>query len=60
MAAMDEIIHEFAAMKKENGDAYAEEKLRQRASQVSGINIQYQHEAEMAAMRNEEEKLCSE
>lgn len=55
MASMDEIIQEFDAMKEENGDAYAEEKLRQRASQVSGIDIQYQHETEIAAIRAKEE-----
>lgn len=60
MAAMDEIVQEFDTMKKENGDAYAEEKLRQRASQVSGIEIKYQHEAEMAAMRKKEEASCPE
>ena len=31
---------------KKNGDEYAEEKLRQRASQVSGVQVKYQHEAE--------------
>lgn len=46
---MEKIADEFEAMKKENGDAYAEEKLRQRAEQVSGIEIRYQHEAERAA-----------
>lgn len=60
MAAMDEIVQEFDTMKKENGDAYAEEKLRQRASQVSDIEIKYQHEAEMAAMRKKEEASCPE
>lgn len=53
--AMDQINQEFYEMKEQNGDAYAEEKLRQRASQVSGIEIKYQHEAEMAAMREREE-----
>ena len=31
-------------MKQENGDTYAEEKLRKRAEQVSGVKILYQHE----------------
>lgn len=46
---MERIADEFEAMKKENGDAYAEEKLRQRAEQVSGIKVRYQHESERAA-----------
>ena len=56
MTAMDEIVQEFYAMKEENGDAYAEEKLRQRASQVSGLDIQYQHEVEIATLRAKEEQ----
>lgn len=46
---MEQIADEFEAMKKEHGDAYAEEKLRQRAEQVSGVEILYQHEAERRA-----------
>lgn len=46
---MELIADEFEAMKKEHGDAYAEEKLRQRAQKVSGIEILYQHEAERRA-----------
>lgn len=46
MEAMDKVLAEFETMKANNGDEYAEEKLRQRASQVSGINMRYQHEAE--------------
>lgn len=42
---MDGILQDFETMKKEHGDTYAEEKLRQRAEQVSGVKIQYQHEA---------------
>lgn len=49
--AMDAVLDEFERMKKENGDAYAEEKLRQRAEQVSGVKIQYQHEAVLEKMR---------
>lgn len=44
-AAMEQVLNDFETMKAENGDAYAEEKLRQRAEQVSGVKIQYQHEA---------------
>lgn len=49
--AMEAVLDEFERIKKENGDAYAEEKLRQRAEQVSGIKIQYQHEAVLEKMR---------
>lgn len=49
LEAMGKVLDDFEALKKENGDSYAEEKLRQRAEQVSGVKIQYQHEAERAA-----------
>lgn len=49
--AMERVLDDFEQMKKNNGDAYAEEKLRQRAEQVSGIKIQYQHEAVLEKMR---------
>ena len=49
LEAMGEIADEFEAMRQAHGYEVAEEKLRQRASQVSGINIQYQHEAERDA-----------
>ena len=49
--AMERVLDDFEQMKKDNGDAYAEEKLRQRAEQVSGIKIQYQHEAVLEKMR---------
>lgn len=49
--AMEAVLDEFERMKKENGDAYAEEKLRERAEKVSGIKIQYQHEAVLEKMR---------
>lgn len=49
MEAIEAVTEDFERMKKENGDSYAEEKLRQRAEQVSGVKIQYQHEAERAA-----------
>lgn len=47
--AMESVTDDFEAMKKEHGDDYAEEKLRQRAEQVSGVKIRYQHEAEREA-----------
>ena len=49
LAAIEQVTDDFESMKKENGDAYAEEKLRERAEQVSGVKIQYQHEAEREA-----------
>ena len=47
LEAMGKIADEFEAMREQDGYEYAEEKLRQRASQVSGIDIHYQHEAEI-------------
>ena len=49
LEAMGEIADEFEKMVSENGYEYAEEKLRQRASEVSGVDIKYQHEAEREA-----------
>lgn len=46
---IEKVAEDFETMKEQNGDAYAEEKLRQRAEQVSGIKIQYQHEQEREA-----------
>lgn len=46
LEAMGRIADEFEAMQQESGYEYAEEKLRQRASKVSGVDIRYQHEAE--------------
>lgn len=54
---IEQVANEFEAMKEQNGDAYAEEKLRQRAEQVSGIKIRYQHEQEremMAKMKGQQ------
>lgn len=54
---IEQVANDFEAMKEQNGDAYAEEKLRQRAEQVSGIKIRYQHEQErelMAKMKGQE------
>lgn len=47
---IEKVAEDFEAMKEQNGDAYAEEKLRQRAEQVSGIKIRYQHEQEREMM----------
>ena len=49
LSAIEQVTDDFESMKKENGDAYAEEKLRERAEQVSGVKIRYQHEAEREA-----------
>mgnify|MGYP006967154402 FL=1 len=49
LEAMESVTDDFEAMRKEHGDDYAEEKLRHRAEQVSGIKIRYQHEAERDA-----------
>lgn len=51
LEAMGRIADEFEAMRQEDGYEYAEEKLRQRASQVSGIDIHYQHESEIEAWK---------
>lgn len=47
---IEKVAEDFETMKEQNGDAYAEEKLRQRAEQVSGIKIRYQHEQERELM----------
>lgn len=47
LETMGKIADEFEAMREQDGYEYAEEKLRRRASQVSGIDIHYQHEAEI-------------
>ena len=51
LEAMGVIADEFEAMTQSDGYEYAEEKLRQRASQVSGIDIKYQHESEIEAWK---------
>lgn len=51
LEAMGKIADEFEAMREQDGYEYAEEKLRQRASQVSGVDIRYQHESEIQAWR---------
>ena len=49
MEAMDLVLADFETMKEKHGDEYAEEKLRERASKVSGIDVKYAHEAEIEA-----------
>ena len=51
LEAMGRIADEFEAMRQEDGYEYAEEKLRQRASKVSGVDIRYQHESEIEAWK---------
>jgi hypothetical protein len=51
LEAMGKIADEFEAMREQDGYEYAEEKLRQRASQVSGVDIRYQHETEIQAWK---------
>lgn len=51
LEAMGKIADEFEVMRQQDGYEYAEEKLRQRASQVSGIDIHYQHETEIEAWK---------
>ena len=49
LEAMGEIADDFEQMHKDHGYEYAEEKLRQRAAEVSGVDIKYQHEVEREA-----------
>ena len=44
-------------MRRENGDEYAYEKLRRRAEQVSGIQIEYLYEKELEDYRREKGQL---
>ena len=50
LEAMDLVLADFETIKANHGDDVAEEKLRERASKVSGINVRYMHEAERNAM----------
>lgn len=42
-----EVTEEYARLADENDADYANEKLRQRAEQISGLKIEYLYEAEM-------------
>lgn len=44
MEAIDRVQKEVEKMQEESGSQYAYEKLRQRASQITGIDIKYIHE----------------
>lgn len=59
LEAMDLVLADFATMKEEHGDDYAEEKLRERAAKVSGIDVKYMHEAEIEAYQKMKEKEAS-
>lgn len=57
MEALGRVADEVLELRKANGEQYTFEKLRQRASQITGIDIKYIHEDAMreAKMRNEAE-----
>lgn len=56
LEAMDLVLADFETLKARHGDQYAEEKLRERASKVSGINVRYMHEAERDVMEQMKEE----
>lgn len=56
-ASLDSNAAELNRMKQENGDEYAYEKLRRRAEQVSGIQIEYLYEKELEDYRREKGQL---
>lgn len=57
MEALGRVADEVLELRKANGEQYTFEKLRQRASQITGIDIKYIHEDAMreAKMHNEAE-----
>lgn len=55
--SLDSNAAELNRMKRENGDEYAYEKLRRRAEQVSGIQIEYLYEKELEDYRREKGQL---
>ena len=50
------VREEIEQMKRENGEVYAFEKLKQRAEQVCGEELEYFYEPDPAAALKEEEK----
>lgn len=52
---LDELNQELQRMREENGDVYAFEKLKQRAEQVSGMEIRHFYDPDPAAALKEEE-----
>lgn len=53
--AMETLAEEYETIGKEVDAEYANEKLRQRAEQVSGIKIEYMYESEMRAAKAKHE-----
>lgn len=53
MLAMEEVANEFEALAKKHGKVYAVEKLRQRAEQITGMEVKQVHEEEMRQARLE-------
>lgn len=51
MEALGRVAEEVAGLRERDGDQYAYEKLRQRAAQITGIDIKYIHEDEMREAR---------
>lgn len=60
MLALETVANEAEQMARENGGAYAQAKLMQRAGQITGIPIEPVHEAQMreARERNQAEGIC--
>jgi hypothetical protein len=52
---LDNLNQELQQMREENGDVYAFEKLKQRAEQVSGMEIRHFYDPDPAAALKEEE-----
>lgn len=48
---LTDLAEEYDRMTTENGSDYANEKMRQRAEQITGIKIEYLYEHEMAEAR---------
>lgn len=55
MEALGRVADEVLKMREADGEQYAFEKLRQRASQITGIDIKYIHEDEMREARKHNE-----
>lgn len=50
---LTDLAEEYDLMTTENGSDYANEKMRQRAEQITGIKIEYLYEHEMAEARHQ-------
>lgn len=51
MEALEKVCNEVIDLKENYDEAYAFEKLRQRASAITGIDVKYVHEDEMIAAK---------